>query len=209
MIAKFDKNFIGETNETCERYLFNKSLQESDESIDIYVTALRNLSKTCNFCECLHDSLIREQIVMGVRDNAIRKQLLQEKKLTLNTCIDICRSAKATASQLKAMSGPCQCDANKVKSKHSSFKDIKKKQVDKKFQKPETKQKENSCKFCGYLHVPDKLKCPTWIKSCSLPGEILLLRNAINLAKFVLYKNLIFWATQRLRRGRDIIKGCN
>ena len=64
--------------------------------------------------------------------------------------------------------GPNQCGVNKVKSKHSSFKDIKKKKEDKKFQKPETKQKEISCKFCGYLYVPEKLKCPAWGKSCSL-----------------------------------------
>ena len=64
----------------------------------------------------------------------------------MNTCIDVCRSAEATASQLKAMSGPSLCDRNKVKSKHGSFKDVKRKKEDKKFQKPETKQKEISCK---------------------------------------------------------------
>ena len=71
VIAKFDKHFIAETNEMYERYLFNKRLQEYDESMDIYVTAIRNLAKTCSFCECLHESLIRDQIVMGIRDNAI------------------------------------------------------------------------------------------------------------------------------------------
>ena len=44
------------------------------------------------------------------------------------------------------MSGPNQCDVNKVKSKHGSFKYMKKKKEDKKFQKRETKQKEISCK---------------------------------------------------------------
>ena len=45
---------------------------------------------------------------------------------------------------------------------------MKKKKEDKKFQKPETKQKEFSCKFCGYSHVPDKVKCLAWGISCSL-----------------------------------------
>ena len=77
----------------------------------------------------------------------------------MNTFINICRSAEAaTVSQLKAMSGPSQCDVNKVKSKHGSFKDMKKKKEEKAFQKPETKQKEISCKFCVCSHVPDKLK---------------------------------------------------
>ena len=85
VIAKLDKHFIGETIETYERYRFNKRLQESNESIDICVNAVRNLAKTCNFFECLHDTLIRYQIVMVVRDYAIRKRLLQERKLILNT----------------------------------------------------------------------------------------------------------------------------
>ena len=130
--------------------------------------------------------------MMGVRDNAIRKRLLQERKLTLNTCINICRSAEATASQLKDMSGPSQCDVNKVKSKHGSFKDIKKKKEDKKFQKPETKQKEISCKFCGYLHVPDKLKCPAWGKSCSLcKGRNHFAKKCNKSSTVRLHKNLI------------------
>ena len=55
-----------------------------------------------------------------------------------------------------------------MKSKYGSFKYINKKKKEKKFQKPETKQKEISCKCCGYSHVPDKIKCPAWGKSCSL-----------------------------------------
>ena len=101
VIKKFDEHFVGETNETYERYLFNKRVQEPNESIDTYITALKIIAKTCNFCQCLHDSLIRDQIVVGVRDNTVRKRLLQERKLTLNHCIDTCRGAEATTSRLK------------------------------------------------------------------------------------------------------------
>ena len=27
-----------------------------------------NLGKLCNFCDCLHDSLIRDRIVLGIKD---------------------------------------------------------------------------------------------------------------------------------------------
>ena len=40
---------IGECNETYERYVFNRRDQESNESVDAYVTALRKLAKTCNY----------------------------------------------------------------------------------------------------------------------------------------------------------------
>jgi len=71
---------VGETNEICERYQFNKRDQESGESVDSYVAALRTLAKKCNYGSLL-DSLIRDRIVVGIRDNGTRKRLLQEPKL--------------------------------------------------------------------------------------------------------------------------------
>ena len=46
-----------------EQYVFNNLIQEEQESIDAYVTVLRNLAQSCNFCDCMRDSLIRDRIV--------------------------------------------------------------------------------------------------------------------------------------------------
>ena len=106
VLEKLDEFCVGETNEIYERYKFNKRTrrqdQESGKSVDSYVAALCTLAKTCNYGSLL-DSLIRDRIVVGIRDNGTRKRLLQEPKLTLTRCIDICRSSKATALQLQAM----------------------------------------------------------------------------------------------------------
>ena len=83
VVEKFEEFCIGETNETYERSIFNRPNQEENESIDQYVTVLRKLAQTCNFCNCLHDSLIRDRLVLGIRNESIRKKLLQEKKLNL------------------------------------------------------------------------------------------------------------------------------
>ena len=107
---------IGEINETYERYQFNDRNQGTEESIDSYVSALRNLAKTCNFCECLHDSLIRDRVVFGIRSLQTRQRLLQERTLDLKKCIDICRSAEAAAAQMNALSG----DFQKTKSKQKN-----------------------------------------------------------------------------------------
>lgn len=100
VLQKLQSYCIGETNEIYERYKFNKRDQELNESLDAYVTAVRTLAKTCNF-GTLEDSLIRDRIVIGVKDNQARKKLLQVSKLTLKGCIDICRSYETTSQQLK------------------------------------------------------------------------------------------------------------
>ena len=71
IFQKFEKYYVGETNETYERYCFNKRDQNQNESVDAYATALRTLAKKCNFGQ-LEDDLIRDRIVMGVRDESTR-----------------------------------------------------------------------------------------------------------------------------------------
>ena len=58
VMAKMEKHCIGEVNEICERYCFNMRDKLPMESVDSFVAELRNLAKTCNFCDCLRDSLI-------------------------------------------------------------------------------------------------------------------------------------------------------
>jgi len=47
IIKKFDQQFLGQTQEFFERFQLNRRNQESSESIDKYVSVLRNMAKTC------------------------------------------------------------------------------------------------------------------------------------------------------------------
>ena len=62
--------------------IFNKRDQQSNETADAYYTALCTLAKTCNFGN-LEDNLIRDRIVMGIKDNSTRKKLLLSKSRSL------------------------------------------------------------------------------------------------------------------------------
>ena len=95
VVELLDAYFIGETNEIYEAYLFNQRVQEIRESFDSFLTALRSLAKTCNFGS-MQDGMIRDRVVVGVRDNSTRKKLLAENKFTLNKCTDICRASEST-----------------------------------------------------------------------------------------------------------------
>ena len=87
IIKKCDEIIVGETNVIYERYLFNNRKQEEGETVDHVVSSLQKLAKSCN---SLEDELVRDRLVVGIRDNKTRKLLLQKKKLTLINAIDIC-----------------------------------------------------------------------------------------------------------------------
>lgn len=160
VLAAFDKHFIGETNETYERFTFNKRDQKQDETIEDYIAALRTLAKTCNFCDCLFDSLLRDRLVLGIRDNKTRERLLQKAKLNLRTCVEMCRAAEATHQQLKNLGSVSAgtdeaCAVSETSGKGKSLKGARK-----------NNHPGINCKFCGRSHPLRKEECPAWGKIC-------------------------------------------
>ena len=161
---------IGETNIIYERYKFNNRNQDLNESIDTYASALRALASTCDFGE-LKDQLIRDRIVCGMQNNAVRRKLLQEPKLTLGRCLDVCRAAEATSAQIKAMAGQATPSSDEV----NLLRKGKRRSVPvKKPTKGSTIKHDliSDCKFCGRQHEKRKEKCYAYGKSCSNCGKL-------------------------------------
>ena len=167
-----EKYFIGETIKTYERYLFNKREQESGESFDAYLTNLRSLVKTCNFGE-LKDNLIRDRIVIGIKDNSIRKKLPAEGKLTLDKCINICCANETTAKQLKEISQ--SEDVNAIIHRHPQRKAVsysKGSSPEKGQRSPPVQPTMIKCKFCSKTHSRKKESRPAWQKTCKECGQL-------------------------------------
>ena len=80
VLEEMKKYCLGETNVIYERFRFNQKAQREGESFDQFLTDLRELAKTCQFGQ-MHDELLRDKIVVGVRDDTLRKQLLQKRNL--------------------------------------------------------------------------------------------------------------------------------
>ena len=142
---------IGRTNIIHEKYKFNNRSQQADESIDAYTTALRTLAETCKFA-LLKDYLIRDRLVCGIRDNGQRKRLLQELKLTLEKCLDSCRSAEATKLQVQDMSSQSK-ESSEVNALKLSRPKSNPSMVD-------------DCKFCGKSHERNREKHPAFCQIC-------------------------------------------
>ena len=143
---------------TYERYKFNMCTQSVSESLDSYLSRLRKLSKTCEYAD-LTDGLIKDRIVVGIRENSVRKRLLQDEKLTLDKCVDMCRAAESTQAKVKSMSGATAVSSEdvhhlkrKVKPHHTPY-------ARKKQEIPNRR-----CKYCG--KDCEKGNCPAFGKRC-------------------------------------------
>ena len=103
IIDAFQRYCVGEANVTYERYVFNQRIQQPGEAIEDFVADLRKLAKTCQF-EQLEDSLIRDRVIVGIRDEPTRRRLLHQKKLTLVDTVDACKASEATSRRLRMLS---------------------------------------------------------------------------------------------------------
>lgn len=104
LVAKLDAYFIPRANVAMERHKFFSRKQSADESIEQYVTSLKNLSSSCEF-EQLREDLIKDIFICGLLPNYahIKEKLLSEGKITLEKALNLAKSiniAKENASQL-------------------------------------------------------------------------------------------------------------
>ncbi|XP_060810750.1 uncharacterized protein K02A2.6-like [Amyelois transitella] len=113
VIKKFDSYFGTKVNKTLIRYKFFTRNQEDGESIQQYVTALRLLSKDCEFSS-LEDDLIKDRIVCGIRNSTLRDRLLRSEDLNLDKAMKICQAEELSQESGSQLSGNSAVQVNAV-----------------------------------------------------------------------------------------------
>ncbi|XP_028177079.1 uncharacterized protein LOC135088230 [Ostrinia nubilalis] len=93
LIKKYDELFLLKKNLTVQRHHFFTRDQLDGETIDQYSLELRKLASKCEFKDLL-DDLIRDRLICGLKENALRERLLREPDLTLQKSLDICNIAQ-------------------------------------------------------------------------------------------------------------------
>jgi len=106
---------IGEINETYERYIFNRRDQHEGESSEAFLTAIRSLVKTCRCCDECVNSLIRDRIVLGIKDTTTQQILLRERTLTLEKNVEfvVAREKLSASKQMKLLTVN-ECNLHRV-----------------------------------------------------------------------------------------------
>lgn len=83
---------VSQEKPTLHRHVFFMRSQGQTESIDAYVTDLKNKAEDCEFGE-LRESLVRDRIVCGIKDDQLRARLLRE--------VDFTEPARSPSTRLK------------------------------------------------------------------------------------------------------------
>ena len=96
IIAALKQYVDGRINETIERRNLRRRVQQVGESFNDFLVSLRELAKTCNFCnnDCLNKA-IRDQIIEGLLDGETIQELLQVRDLNLDQATTKCRGLEA------------------------------------------------------------------------------------------------------------------
>lgn len=128
----FQKYFTPKINTTFERYKFNKIAQKDGETIDELMSRLRLQAQNCAF-EGLTDSLLRDQLILGIQSDDLRTKLLSQD-IDLAKAIQLCQATEMAQKQSAQIVNEGDKTVNFVK----------------KF--PNHKTKRFDCRNCGKNH---------------------------------------------------------
>lgn len=96
-----------------ERAKFNKRSQEVRESAEHFITDVHKMAEHRNYGD-LHEEMIRDRIVAGIRDAGLSERLQLNAKLDLTTAITQVRQHEEVKKQqtvLRSAGSPAHMDA--------------------------------------------------------------------------------------------------
>ena len=104
VLQHFDDFFKVRKNVIFERAKFNSRSQGEGESVEEFITALYQLVETCDY-GLMKEEMLRDRIVVGIRDRALSEKLQMDSELTLEKAKKAARQKEAVNDQHKQMQG--------------------------------------------------------------------------------------------------------
>ncbi|UYV60538.1 K02A2.6-like [Cordylochernes scorpioides] len=166
VLKAFDSHFCVRKNIIYERAKFNSRIQEDREPVDEFITSLYKLADSCEF-EGLHEQLIRDRIVVGVRDKALSERMQLDIELTLEKAVKMVRQQEAVRQQQVDLQRPS------TSQKVNQVKFNSKKQSPKQQQQPSRKKEKSAitrsrCPKCGGFTHREGQACRAEGQRCNL-----------------------------------------
>ena len=98
VMTKFDGHFKVRKNVIFERARFNRREQEEGETVEHFIASLYQLSEDCQYAE-MRNEMIRDRLVVGIRDVALSERLQTDENLTLDKAKKLIRQRDAVREQ--------------------------------------------------------------------------------------------------------------
>lgn len=131
-------------------------MQDEGETFHEFLTRIITQSAKCNF-KAVHDSLLRDRIIVGIKNDALREMLLADDESTLDRVTQRCRASELASKKLQGIQQDGS-SINAVSRKHH--------------QARPTSSKTFDCNRCGRSHGPKD--CPAYkqrYKNCNKDGH--------------------------------------
>ena len=156
--ATLNKYFKPQANVPYERLCFRETSQLANETVEQFVTRLRQKTQTCEFGDAATvDEQIRDQVISKCLSHELRRKLLQKgRNLTLPQLREIARSMEESEKQARSIeggSGEVRSEVNSVSGKTNY--------------KGNASARKVKCFCCGYTgHKANDRRCPARGKQC-------------------------------------------
>lgn len=180
VVDRFQAHFVTRRNTIFERAKFNHRRQQDGESADSFITALYTLVEHCEYGQ-LKDEMIRDRIVVGIRDSKMSEKLQLDPNLTLEKAVAQVRQREAVQKQQSVVrdeSGTTSVDAihkgrnNRQGKKKNSYNKTQPQDTGRQnrqtFKNQSTRGTggQKSCHRCGNVSYHAREKCPAANVEC-------------------------------------------
>ena len=167
---KLDAHFVARRNIIFERAKFNQRQQEVGESADSFHTALHCLAEFCGY-DALHDDMVRDRLVVGLRDKRLSEQLQMDPELTLEKAINKARTSEQVKKQLEMLKTNFKAEASSTQldSMHAWQRGSSKQSNEQSRQTfhKKTLDRQTQCNRCGDTRGHHPQQCPAREAVCN------------------------------------------
>ena len=152
-----------------ERFAFNLCVQR-DETVNSFANKLRKLAAPCKYGE-LTDELIRDRLIIGLKDTNLKARLLRQKDLDLAKALQLCTSSEIAGEQLRKMQNDESRAVEEVRKMEFSRRRQHQRPPKYTHKPPKADGKTavsslNKCNYCGGTHKRDREHCPAYGATC-------------------------------------------
>lgn len=158
IILAIKKKIKPKTNIIYERYVFNSLTQNDDEAVENFVVRLKKAVKSCGYKE-LEGELLRDRLVVGIKDDMLRRRLLVKDNLDWNDAVSICVIQETTDAQIKEFASKKVEDVFSLRSSNRNG-NLSRYNNDGNY----NNNNNRNCNSCGYKHESNR--CLAYGKQC-------------------------------------------